>query len=77
MNNDIGQSTAWVALWDNRLEGKLNQYSAMMRKDISLTKYGCTNGVNEKEGVSVVVEREDERDEKKKFEVMSLSSYIS
>lgn len=36
---------------DNRLEGKPNKSSAIVGKDTSLTKYGCTNGVNDKEGV--------------------------
>ena len=60
-------ATTWTMIWgkalpgmlcDHRLESKLNQYLAIMRKDISLTKYGCTNSVNDKEGASVVVERE-------------------
>ena len=50
LDNDIRQSAAKVALWDNQLKSKQNQYSTIMKKKM-LTKYGCTNGVNEKEGV--------------------------
>jgi hypothetical protein len=60
LDNDIGKALPKL-LCNNRLEGKPNQIG-YNGKNILLTKYGCTTGVNDEESVSVVVEREDERD---------------